>query len=130
MSGPFIWVASYTFKEGQFENYKAWAQGLVQHVEANEPRMVAFNLFVNEAGTEVTVVQVHPDASSMELHMQVVRQYIETAYGDFLDEPTVLLVCGEGDTARQTIRELTPPGASLMEMPRHIGGFTRAAAAG
>jgi hypothetical protein len=127
MAGPFIFVSSYGLKEGQLENYTKWTEGLIRYVEANEPRMVAFNLYLNDAGTEVTSVQVHPDAGSMERHMQVVRQYIETAYGEFLDAPTILLVCGEGDAARQMIRQLTPPGFALVEMPKHIAGFTRSA---
>lgn len=61
--------------------------------------------------------------------MQVMHQYIETAYGEFLDYPTVLVVCGEGDGARQMVRQMTPPGFSLSEMPQHLGGFTRSAAA-
>jgi proteasome lid subunit RPN8/RPN11 len=130
MSRPFIFVSAYRVKEGQLENYRKWTQGLVESVEAKEPRMLAFNLYVNDQGTEVAGVQVHPDASSMELHMQVVRQYIETAYGEFLDAPTMLLVCGEGDATRQMIRELTPTGFSPIEMPQHIGGFTRAAPVG
>lgn len=125
MSRPFIFVSTYKLKEGRLENYRRWTEGLIQHVETNEPRVEAFNLYVNDSGTEVTSVQVHPDAGSMELHMQIVRQYIETAYGEFLDAPTVLLVCGEGDAARQMIRDLTPPGLSPIEMPRHIGGLMR-----
>lgn len=125
MSGPFIFVSSYKLKDGELANYKKWTEGLIEYVEAKEPRMMAFNLFQNDEGTEVTSVQVHPDASSMELHMQIVRQYIATAYGEFLEAPTVLLVCGEGNAARQIIRQLTPPGFSVIEMPQHIGGFTR-----
>jgi hypothetical protein len=41
--------------------------GLVQFVERNEPQLIAFNEYVNDDGTEVTVVQVHPDAISISL---------------------------------------------------------------
>jgi hypothetical protein len=128
MSGPFIFVSTYKVKEGQLEAYKSWTLGLVQYVEANEPRLVAFNLFVNDEGTEVAGIQIHPDAESMQRHMDVVREYIETAYGEFLEAPTMLLACGEGDDARQMIQQLTPPGFSLVGMPRHVGGFTRSSA--
>ena len=125
---PFFFVASYQLKEGQLENYAEWTKGLIDYVEAKEPRMVAFNVFVNDAGTEVAAIQVHPDARSMELHMQVVREYIDKAYGDFLESPTMVLVCGEGDAARHMIREVTPPEFPLNNLPRHVGGFTRSAA--
>jgi hypothetical protein len=54
-------------------------------VESNEPRLIAFNLYLDDEGSSVTGVQVHPDAQSMVSHMQVVRDYITTAYGDFLE---------------------------------------------
>ena len=38
----------------------------------NEPRLTAFNEYVNESHTEVTVVPVHPDAASMEFHMGII----------------------------------------------------------
>jgi hypothetical protein len=47
--------------------------GLVEFIEASEPRLIAFNEYVNDAGDEVTVVQIHPDASSMEAYMETVR---------------------------------------------------------
>jgi hypothetical protein len=110
MCGPFIFV----------EAYEAWVQGLVQYVQANEPRMVAFNLYLNEAGTEVAAVQVHPDAASLQRHMEVVREYIETAYGEFLEEPFMILACGEGDDTRQMIQQLTPPGFPVVaNAPAH-----------
>ena len=49
-------------------------------VESNEPRIIAFNIYANEEGDEVSVVQVHPDADSMMLHMQVVHEHITDAY--------------------------------------------------
>ena len=52
---------------------------LADVVEANEPRISAFNAYANDDGTEVSVVQVHPDAESMMAHMQVVRQHITEA---------------------------------------------------
>ena len=47
----------------------------------HEPRLIAFNEYVSEAGDEVTVVQIHPDATSMEAHMGIVRQTRREAYG-------------------------------------------------
>lgn len=129
MAGPFIFVSTYTIKEGQLEAYKSWTQGLIEYVEANEPRMVAFNLYLNDQGTEVAAIQVHPDAASMQRHMEVVRQYISQAYGEFLEAPQILLACGEGDDARQMIQLLTAPGFSVVSMSQYLRGFTRSSAA-
>jgi hypothetical protein len=44
---------------------------LVKFVEANEPEIIAYNVYLCEDGTRVTVFQVHPDSASAEFHMKV-----------------------------------------------------------
>jgi hypothetical protein len=53
------------------EELKTAMKELVDFVEANEPRPIAYNTYVSEDGTRMTVVQVHPDSESIELHMKV-----------------------------------------------------------
>ena len=60
-------------------------QGLVEFIETSWPRLIAFNEYVNEAGDEVTVMQFHPDAESMEAHMAIVRERAQEAYAETLD---------------------------------------------
>lgn len=63
-------------------------------IEANEPRLIAFNEYLSEDGTEVGVVQVHPDADSMEFHMGMVRERAERAYAETLGGATSIQVYG------------------------------------
>ena len=128
MSGPFTYVATYRLKAGQLEKYREWAKGVCAYVESSEPRLIAFNLYLDDEGTSVTVVQVHPDAESMKSHMHVVREYITTAYGDFLESPDLVLVCGEGGAALEAIKQMTPSDVAISTMPKHIAGFTRSSA--
>jgi hypothetical protein len=62
MTAPFIFVATYRIKEGKLEEYEKLWRGLVEFVQANEPRLLAFNTYASEDGTEATTIQVHPDA--------------------------------------------------------------------
>ena len=94
MAGPFIFIGTHRLKDGTLETFQADSKVLAEVVESNEPRMIAFNVFANEEGTEVSVVQVHPDAESMMLHMQVVRQHITDAYANSLDATTSMVVYG------------------------------------
>jgi hypothetical protein len=52
---------------------------------ARVPGLVEFNEYVNEAGDEVSVVQVHPDAASMEPHIAIVAERARAAYAETLD---------------------------------------------
>jgi hypothetical protein len=71
---PFISIATNRLKQGSLDRERKRVPGLVVFIEANEPRLIAFNEYVNETGDEVTVVQIHPDAASMEAHMEIIRE--------------------------------------------------------
>lgn len=129
MSEPFIFIGTHTLKEGKLEDFKKACRELVEVVEANEPRLIAFNIYVNEDGTEATIVQVHPDPDSMLFHMQVVREHIGQAYQSVLEKTKRIDVCGKpSDTALQTIGQLAGSGVPLSVKAHHLGGFTRSIA--
>ena len=113
MAGPFIFIGTHRLKEGKFEDFKANSAALADVVESNEPRIIAFNIYANEEGDEVSVVQVHPDAESMMLHMQVVRQHIIDAYADSLDATTSMTVYGQpSDDVLAVMTQLASPGVT------------------
>jgi len=64
VSGPFIFIATNRLKPGKLEQERDRVGDLADFIAANEPRLLAFNEYADESGTEVGVVQVHPDASS------------------------------------------------------------------
>ena len=76
MTEPFIFVQTAPIKDGMLESYKKDFKDTVDFVQANEPRMLHFASYINEEGTEQTVIQIHPDAESMRFHMQVATEYI------------------------------------------------------
>ena len=101
MSGPFIFIATNRLKPGAYEAERRRVPGLAGFIEAGEPRLLAFNEYVNAERTEVTVVQVHPDAASMEFHMGVVGERAAQAYAETLDATTQIQVFGTPSDARQ-----------------------------
>ena len=87
MSAPFIFIATNSLREGKLAAERGRAADLGSFIKANEPQLLAFNEYVNEDGTEVGVVQINPNAASMEFHMDVLAEravgaYAETARGD------------------------------------------------
>src|SRR5712675_389573 len=99
MSSPFIFIATNRLKPGRLDQERARVPGLVEFIEANEPRLIAFNEYADEAGGEVTVVQVHPDAASMEAHMQIVAERARAAYAETLDATVRIQVFGRPNDA-------------------------------
>jgi len=64
-------IDSSEIHEGRLEELRSAMKELVAFVDANEPRPILYNVYFNEVGTRMTVVQVHPDSASMEFHMTV-----------------------------------------------------------
>jgi hypothetical protein len=128
MSEPFIFIGTHSLMEGRLEDLKQYEQELVALVEANEPHLIAFHVFVNQDGTQATTVQVHPDAASMEFHMQVLSEKISQAY-EFLERTERIEVYGTpSDQVLKMMRPLAGSGVPLSVKANHLGGFTRAKA--
>jgi quinol monooxygenase YgiN len=127
---PFIFIATNRLKPGRLDRERARVPGLVEFIEANEPRLIAFNEYADETGDEVTVVQVHPDAASMEAHMQIVAERARAAYAETLDATVRIQVFGRPtDAILETLRQQAGSGVEITINGEHLGGFTRSAAA-
>jgi hypothetical protein len=126
MSTPFIFIGTHAIREGKVEDFQKMFLAFSKDVvEAQEPRLLAFNAYGNADGTEVSVVQVHPDAESMLFHMQVAREHIESAIGDLLDVGGFQIYGTPNDAVLEMIRELSGSGAPISVKPHHLAGFTR-----
>ena len=126
MPGPFIFIATNRLKEGKFEREKQRVPDLIDFVQANEPRLIAFNEYANEEGTEVAVVQVHSDADSMVFHMKLIAERAASAYADTIEATTNIQVFGTpGGTIADMLQRQAGTGVPLSIKPRFLGGFTR-----
>jgi quinol monooxygenase YgiN len=76
-----VYVDTAEVRDGALEELKEGIKELVDFVEANEPRLIAYNVYLSDDGSRMTVVQVHPDAESLEYHLEVAgpvfRQFVE-----------------------------------------------------
>jgi hypothetical protein len=131
MAAPLIFIATNRLKAGQLERERERVPGLVEFIEANEPRLIAFNEYLSDAGDEVTVVQVHPDTASLEAHMEIVRERARAAYAETLDATVRIQVFGEPtDAILEALREQAGNGVELSVNGEHLGGFTRSVVGG
>jgi hypothetical protein len=74
-------------------------------------------------------VQVHPDAASMEAHMEIVRERAQAAYAETLDATVRIQVFGEPtEGILETLRQQAGSGVEISVNGEHLGGFTRSAA--
>lgn len=128
MTAPFIFVGTHRIKEGQADAYIEYFREFAEFVKENEPRLIVFEGYVNEDGTRMTIVQVHPDAESMEFHMQTIGKHVGEAYDRFLDGTERIDVYGvpRGGVVAM-INQLASMDEPLNISPRPVAGFTRSA---
>jgi hypothetical protein len=126
MSGPFIFIATNRLKPGKLADERKRVPDLVDFVAANEPRLLAFNEYANEDGSEVAVVQIHPDADSMAFHMGVIAERAAAAYAETVEATTSIQVFGLPTTdVLEVLERQAGAGVPLSVKQAHLGGFTR-----
>lgn len=128
MTAPFIFVGTHRIKEGQLDAYIEYFREFAEFVKENEPRLIVFEGYVNDEGNRMTIVQVHPDAESMEFHMQTIGKHVGEAYDRFLDGTERIDVYGvPSGGVLEMIRHLASMNEPLNVSVRPVAGFTRSA---
>jgi hypothetical protein len=123
MAGPLFAITTFRVKEGKLEDLKRYYKKILEIAEANEPQLIAFHGFLNEDGTEMTSIQVHPDTASMDFHMQVLRDNWDESlsqYGQMIEHIGSQYY---GTPPKSALEMDAQVGPSVK--PRHIHGFTR-----
>jgi hypothetical protein len=107
MPSPFIFIATNRLKAGQLHRERKRVPGLVEFIEVNEPRLIAFHEYVNET----------------------VRERAAEAYTETLEATVRIQVFGEPtDAILETLRQQAGSGVEISVNGEHLGGFTRSAA--
>ena len=127
-------MSTWKVREGRLEGYKQFAKELNEHIQMKESQLISFNMYFNEDETEMTSIQVHPNAASMDFHMQVLAKVIGEDMVEWIDRADFL--------EPKHIEIYGPPSAKLLEAdqpfvdagiprsvkPLHFAGVTRSTA--
>lgn len=70
-SEPIVYIDHSDVREGSLEELKIGVRRLVDFIDAREPQLIAYGFHIDEAASKMTVVAVHPDSASLELHMDI-----------------------------------------------------------
>ncbi len=121
MVEPLIFITTLTIKEGKLEDFKHYSEEMGKFVEANEPRIIHFEQYINEDATELTSVQIHPDEDSMMFHMQVAAERMRQAF-EFIDSIKSLQICGRPSDA--FVEQMSGSGFPVIVKSK-FAGFNR-----
>jgi quinol monooxygenase YgiN len=127
MSDAIVYVDTADVREGALEGLKPAIKELVDFVDANEPRLVAYNVYLSDDGTRMTVVHVHPDSASLEYHMEVAGP----VFRQFAELVTLSSIRLYGEPSEKLLKQLHEKarllgrGAVLVEVEALYAGFVR-----
>lgn len=124
MSEPFISVATNTINDGKLERVNELSNHFTELVEAGDTGLLGFHFYLNKDGTELSNVQVHRDAASMDAYLPMVQQLIQQALQ--LTKTTRIDVYGTpGPAVQQVLRMNAEQGVHVRVKPNHVNGFVR-----
>jgi quinol monooxygenase YgiN len=128
MSKALVYVDTSEVREGALEELKGAIEELAEFVEANVPQILAYNVYLSDDGSRMTVVHVHADAASLDQHMDVAGP----AFRRFADLLTLSSIRVYGEPSEKAVRQLHEKARQLgcgdvMIVPDAHAGFSRLA---
>jgi hypothetical protein len=126
MADAIVYVDTSDVREGALDELKEGMKELVAFVEANVPRVIAYNVYFSDDGTRMTVMHVHPDAASLENHLEVAGPMFRR-YADLVTLSSIQIHGEPSEKALELSRakaQLLGQGAELVVEPLHAG-FSR-----
>jgi hypothetical protein len=122
---PIVYLDHSDIHEGRLEDLEAGIRRLVDFIESREPRLVAYGFHLDEQAGRMTVLAVHPDSASLELHLQVGREEFRRL-GDLITLRSIEVYGSISDGARELLdQKLEMLGEGGVVVTRRFAGFAR-----
>jgi hypothetical protein len=102
MSQPLMYIDTSEVREGALDELKVAIEELVAFIDANEPRILTYHVYLSEDGTRMTVVHLHPDPASLDHHMDVAGP----AFRKFAHLLTMSSIRIYGEPSERALRQL------------------------
>jgi hypothetical protein len=71
MAEPVVYIDHSEIRPGRLEEVRQAIPGLVGFIDEHEPRLIFYGFYIDEQASAMTVVAVHPDSESLELHLEI-----------------------------------------------------------
>ena len=68
---PIVYIDRSEVHEGCLDELKEGIRALVTFVDAHQPQMTMYAIYLDERAHRMTVVSVHPDSASLERHIEL-----------------------------------------------------------
>ena len=125
MGQPLIVVDSSEIREGKREELQRGIEELAAFVEANESDPITYQVFFGDDDRRMTVLQIHPDAASMERHMELAGP-VFAKFADLVVLRTVDIYGSPSEKVVEQLREKAELlGTATVTVHDRQAGFAR-----
>jgi hypothetical protein len=70
-SEPIVYIDHSDIREGSLDELKVGVSRLVDFIQVREPQLITYGFYIDDEAGKMTVVAVHPDSASLELHLDI-----------------------------------------------------------
>ena len=124
MSEPIIFISNQRVKEGKLEGYKHYYRQVAEQAKVDKPGTIGHLAYLNEQGSELSIIHIFPDAGSMEEHMKGVDELAKKAY-EYVEILSFDIYGKPADTVLERMLRIVGSGIGLSVKPQLIGGYLR-----
>jgi hypothetical protein len=125
MPPPIVYVDTSAIREGKQQELEGAMRDLAAFVEANMPRLISYELFLDESRTEMTVVALHPDSESLEFHMDTGAEEFRK-FADLIDLSSIEVYGAVSDGVLERLhRKARMLGSETVTVHELCAGFWR-----
>ena len=124
-SGLIVYIDRSDVSEDRKQDLKAGIRRLVDVIQSREPQLISYAFHLDEEAASVTVVAVHPDSASLELHLEIGRTEFRKL-ADMITLRQIEVYGSPSDKARAMLQEkATMLGGSDVTVHERFAGFDR-----
>ncbi len=99
-----VYIDMSDVREGALRQLRQAIAEFAKFVEENEPQLIAYNVYFDPHGTRMTVVHVHPDAASLDYHLDVAGPRFQR-FADLLTLSAIHIYGEPSERALQQLRD-------------------------
>ena len=124
-SGLIVYIDRCDVSEDRQQDLKAGIRRLVDVIQSLEPQLNSYAFHLDDEAAVMTVVAVHPDSASLELHLEIGRTEFHKL-ADMITLRQIEVYGSVSDKARAMLQEkATMLGGSDVTVQERFAGFDR-----
>ncbi len=124
MANPVIFISRNRIRPGKLAEFRQHYQASLSPTLESKPDTLAQLAYENEAGSEVTIVRLFPDAGALDTQIQSAEVRSQITYE--MIEPTAIEIFGTPNSATlEKMLKIAGAGILVSIHPHYEGGFMR-----